>query len=259
MHELLSGFLSNESTFGRLMGRAWIIIAANLMFCIFSLPVVTIGASWAALSHVMLKTLRSDGDIRPIAEFWRGFKSNFKQATIVWIVAVLLVVLGYFNVRICEQADGFIALMKYGVYALGIILAIVLIYLFPVMAAFANSIPNLIKNSLYFAMHKPWKILILAFFTIFPLYLTYTDPDWKPLYGFIWVTFGFGAIAMLTATLLLPEFRPYLPLVDASGAFVLDDDGNPVMPGQENAPAGAPGTAEKTDAEIQEEMRKLGM
>ncbi len=37
--------MSNESPFGRLMTKVGIIICANLMFILFSLPVVTIGAS----------------------------------------------------------------------------------------------------------------------------------------------------------------------------------------------------------------------
>ena len=116
------------------------------------------------------------------------------------------------------------------------------------------------RNAIYFAFHKPLKLIVILFFTLFPIYLTITDPQFRPLYGFIWVTFGTGAIGMLTATLLLPEFKPYLPLVDASGEFVLDDDGNPLMPGQESSAAGnLEASAEKSDAEIQEEMKKLGM
>ena len=260
MAELLSGFLSNESSFGRLMNKAWIIIASSLMFAVFAMPVVTIGAAWAAVSHVMLKTLRGDGSINPFVQFWKGFKSNFKQATIVWIVTVLLLIAGYFNIRICEQAAGFIGMMKYGVYALGIALAIVVIYLFPTMAAFANNLKNLTKNAIYFALHKPLKLIVILFFTLFPIYLTITDPQFRPLYGFLWVTFGFGGIAMLTATLLLPEFKPYLPLVDASGDFILDENGNPLMPGQENLAAGnLEGAVEQTDTQIQEDMKRLGM
>ncbi|MCD7843485.1 MAG: YesL family protein, partial [Clostridiales bacterium] len=77
MAEMFRGFLSNDSAFGRLMTRLGIIIAANIMFAIFSLPVVTIGASYVALYHVMFKTLRGDGVINPFKQFWIGFKTNF--------------------------------------------------------------------------------------------------------------------------------------------------------------------------------------
>ncbi|MCD8189212.1 MAG: YesL family protein, partial [Clostridiales bacterium] len=69
MAEMLQGFLSNESAFGRLMTRLGIIIAANVMFMIFSLPVFTVGAAYVALYHVMFKTLRGDGVINPFKQF----------------------------------------------------------------------------------------------------------------------------------------------------------------------------------------------
>ena len=69
---------------------------------------------------------------------------------------------------------------------------------------------------------------------------------------------GFGALAMLTARLLLPEIRPLLPLVDEYGCFILDEDGKKRMPGM--GTDAAKGVAhEKSEAEILEEMEKLGM
>ena len=49
MHELIGSFLSNESPFGRLMSRIGIIIVANLLFILCSLPVITMGASLCAM------------------------------------------------------------------------------------------------------------------------------------------------------------------------------------------------------------------
>ena len=260
MHELISSLLSNDSRFGRLMTRWGIVIAANLMFIVFTLPVVTTGAALAGLYTVMLKTLRGDGVINPFVQFWRGFKINFKQATIAWILALALAAFGYFDVRICQQAEGFIRVFRYAIYALGGIALIGVIYLYPVMAAFENTLPSLLRTGYYFALKKPLKLIVILFFQVFPLFLTYTDAHWRPLYAFLWFLFGFGAIAMLTARLLLPEFKPFLPLVDDYGDFILDEDGNQQKPGQaaetEASDAAPP---EKTEAEILEEMKKLDM
>ena len=220
MGERLQAFLDNDSTFGRLMTRCGIIIGANLMFIIFSLPVVTIGASCVALYHVMLKTLRGDGGINPFKQFWAGFKSNFRQATIYWIVLLALVIFGYADVTICRQIGGMLQYFMYAIYALGIIVLTITLYLFPTMAAFADTILHLMRNALFFAVKKPIRTLILLFFNVFPLYLTYTDAQMQPLYAFIWCFFGFGAIAMLGAYMLLPDFKVYLPEVDECGNFV---------------------------------------
>ena len=93
-----------SNPFGRLMTKVGIIICANLMFILFSLPVVTIGASFTALYRVMFKTMRSGGVTNPFKQFWIGFKSNFLQSTIVWVAYAALMVLLYFDVRICANA-----------------------------------------------------------------------------------------------------------------------------------------------------------
>ncbi len=264
MKNFINSFMSNESTFGKFMTKVGIIIVANLMFILFSLPVVTIGACYAALYHVMFKTLRSNGNINPFKQFWIGFKTNFKQATIAWVIFALLVGFGYYNVLICQQAEGFVSYMRYGIYALGIVAAVVMIYLFPTMAAFQNTLPNLMKNGLYFAFHKPWWLVVNLFFHIFPLYLTYSDPQMMPLYAFCWFFFGFGAITMLTARLLLKDFSKYLPIVDDFGDFILTEDGEKIMPGSPEEKAyyeseGYYSDDGKSEEDVLEEMRKLGM
>ena len=264
MHELIQGLISNDSLFGRIMTRIGTVIAANILFVLFSMPVVTAGAAFAALHHTMFKMLRSKDAINPFKQFWKGFTGNFKQATIAWLTALVLIVIGWINVRICRQAGGFIGSIRYGVYALGIILFIVLIYLFPTMAAFKNTIPNLMRNGMYFAFHKPWFIPVNLFFHIFPLYLTYSDPQMMPLYAFIWFFFGFGAIAMLTSRLLIKDFSKYLPIVDDDGDFILDENGNTIMPGSPEekayyASASGVGGYEKSEEEMIEELKKLDM
>jgi uncharacterized membrane protein YesL len=252
MSQFLSGFLDNDSRFGRLMTRCGIVIGANLMFFFFSLPVVTAGASFVALYHVMFKALRGDGVINPFKQFWVGFKSNFKQATIYWIIVLALVLFGYVDVKFCQQAGGVLTYFMYAIYALGIALLIITLYLFPTMAAFADTIPHLMRNALYFAVQKPFRLLVILFFDVFPMYLTYTDPQMQPLYGFLWLTCGYGALALLGASLLLPSFEVYLPAVDENGNFIEegDDDG-------ENFGGGAP--QEKSQAELLRDMKKLGM
>ena len=260
MHELIQGLISNESLFGRIMTRIGTVIAANIMFVLFSMPVVTAGAAFAALHHTMFKMLRSKDAINPFKQYWKGFTGNFKQATIAWIIALVLTVLGWFNVRICQQAGGFIGSIRYGVYALGIILFIGLVYLFPTMAAFSDTLLNLFRNGFYWALRKPFKLLVILFFHFFPMFLTYTDRHFLPLYTFLWAMFGFAAIVLLTDFLLLPEFEPYLPLVDECGDFIINPaTGKPYMPGEEELiEAEAPGEApEMSEDEILEEMRKL--
>lgn len=244
---LLRGFLDNDSAFGRLMTRCWIIIACNVLFVLLTLPVVTLGPAWAAMDYAFLRTLRGDGDLNPLREFLTGFRMNFKQAFVCWIAILLLA--GFLSLEIywCGQFGGVFQMFRLGLVMILSAVAILALYLFPVMAAFRADIPTLLKHSLYFAFHKPIHLLVIAFFHIFPLFLTYSDLTNLPLYAFLWCFFGFGAVEMLSASLLLRDFVKYLPAVDQFGNFLTDEE------------ISAEGAAEKPEAEILEEMRKLDM
>ena len=83
--------------------------------------------------------------------------------------------------------------------------------------------------------------MVILFFDIFPFVLTFSDLQSLPLYAFLWVMCGFGLQAMLAATLLLPEFAPYLAA-------------------KEEDPSEEPDDAEEMmQEEILEDMKKLGM
>lgn len=210
MNTWLKGFLDNESFFGRFMTKVGIIIAANIMFVLFSIPFFTIGAGLTALYHVMFKTLRNGGICNPFKEFWAGFKGNFKQATIEWLIFVFFMGFLSVDVQICDQAGDSFKVIRILIYVIGAAALFLYLYMLPTTAAFYGSIVQHIKDSLYFIIRKPLKFIVIAFFDVFPLVLTYSDPKDLPLYAFIWVVCGFGLIAMLGATLLLPEFRPFL-------------------------------------------------
>lgn len=206
------------------MNKFGIIIGANLMFLLTSIPFVTLGAGFVALYHVMLKTLREDGSVNPFKEFWAGFKNNFKQATICWIGFVLIAFILVIDIRICGSAEGFIRMFAYGAYGIMALLLVSYCFLLPTMAAFADSIPHLIRNGWFFALKRPLVSLVILFFDLFPLMLTYTDPKNLPLYAFLWSLFGFGAIAMLGSTLLLKQFEVYLPKNDEDEYFDWPED-----------------------------------
>ena len=241
MNTLIQGFLDNDSFFGKFMTKLGIIIAANIMFALLSIPFITIGAGFSALYYVMFRTLRGDGVVNPFREFWAGLKANFKQATIAWILFVLLAAFLAVDIRICNAAGGALGVVKIGVYAVLAVVVIVYLYLIPVMTAFDDTLPHLIRNAVYFLIKKPWKTVVILFFDIFPFVLTYSDLQSLPLYAFLWVLCGFGLQAMLGATLLLPEFAPYL----ASKEEEAEEE------------AAEPESHMRTEEEILEDMRRL--
>lgn len=261
MSELIGSFLSNDSPFGRAMTRCGVVIGANLMFVIFSLPVFTLGAAYAALSFTIFRMERGDGVINPFKEFWKGFTVNFKQGTIILFAASALAAFLLLDLRIVSQAGGPLSALRIPLTALLIIEVSLLLWLFPVMAAFRDTLPHLIRNTVYFALRRLWALPVLLFFHLFSLYLSWTDVQMQPLYAFIWTFFGFGLLSVLDAKLMLPVFKPFLPAVDEYGDFILEPENGE---SEEEDAAEGPLAAgiekkEKTEKEILEEMQRLGM
>lgn len=217
MSNLLGGFLSNESTFGRLMARIWVLVVANILFVLCTVPVITIGPGLAALHYTILKMLRGDIDLNPFTTFWQGLKANFKQAAVTWLVLLVLAVLIYLEWFWCGQFGGVFLLFQSGLAAIALAALIIGLYMFPTMAAFRASLKELVKDSVFFAFRKPLYLLVVLFFSIFPMVLTFTDIQLLPLYAFIWVTCGFSLVCLVTDSLLLKEYQPYLPKVDEYG------------------------------------------
>ena len=70
----------------------------NLLWMVCSLPIITVGASTTALYYACLKIVREE-DFSAASLFFRSFKQNFKQATVLWLIllaaAVILAGDGY--------------------------------------------------------------------------------------------------------------------------------------------------------------------
>ena len=230
-------FLDNNSRFGQLMTRCGILIAGNLLFLFFSLPIITIGASWTALSYTMMKTLRQEGEVNPFRTFWEGFRENWKQATAAfWLLAALG---GFLLLELfwCSQASGWVALFRYGLLALLLAEGVVALYLFPVMAAFRGTLTELARDCVFFAVRRPVTLLLLLFAHSAPVLITYLDAQRLPLYAFLWCLTGFSGIAMYGGSLLLRQFSPLL----------------------DRGERGETPPEEQSEQEILEEMNRLGM
>lgn len=206
------GFLSNNSILGKFFGKIGDLILLNILFIVCSIPIITIGASLTSLFFAAMRIQRYHGETSIVKDFFRSFKENFKQSTVVWIASLLIGVIFWIDIDFfTQQNSAFIAVMF---EAAAVLIGIVLMYLFPVIAAFQNKTKFLIKHSLYFAFSNPLYLLCVVFFYVFPMYLTYTDLGLLPLYSFIWAFIGFGLSAYIISFFMLKKFEKFLPSVE---------------------------------------------
>lgn len=172
-----------DSPVSRFLSRMADLIWLNILTIICCIPIVTIGASLTALNYVALKMVRNeDGYIRE--SFFKSFKQNFKQATIIWLIilgVLILLICDFYIIRIAPAL--FPSWIKVVLFAVTMVLLIAIMHVFPVLAKFENSIKNTFKNSLLMGiLSLPKTILMiicwiipvviaLLFYQIFPLVL----------------------------------------------------------------------------------------
>ena len=65
------------------------VVYLNILWILFSIPIVTIGASTTAMFSVMMKMAR-DREGYIFKSFWKAFKENFKQSTVIWIIIIVV-------------------------------------------------------------------------------------------------------------------------------------------------------------------------
>jgi len=75
----------------------------TLLWVLFSLPVITIGASTTAFYETVHKVLRKNkGYI--LRTFWNTFRTNFKRSTIVWLIQFGLSLFFVLDMKIMKES-----------------------------------------------------------------------------------------------------------------------------------------------------------
>ena len=71
------------------LGKLANIFLCNVLFCLFSLPLFTIGAALSALFFCMQAIWDDDEDDIIAKQYWYAIKQNFKQGTVIWLICLL--------------------------------------------------------------------------------------------------------------------------------------------------------------------------
>ena len=78
-------FFSYDSKFGQLFLKLAYGCCLNILWLVCCLPIVTIGASTTALYYTSFKIAKDEGSYITTM-FFRSFRQNFKQATVIWLI-----------------------------------------------------------------------------------------------------------------------------------------------------------------------------
>lgn len=200
-------FFSYDSKFSQVVLKVSSACCLNMLWFLCCIPIFTVGASTAALFRVTLK-MAKDEDPKLIPEFLKGFRDNFKQATVLWLIMLALGSVlgfdGYILYHLYQSTVGTLGVICTLGLALiivaGIAYVIILMYLFPLVASVKNTNFNMLKNALLIGIHYLF-CTILMFAIYFAMFFAVVAV-FTPL-----IIFGFGVCALLCSYLLTGVIR----------------------------------------------------
>lgn len=150
----INGVFNPENKFFMFMEKVMNLCFLGIVWALFSLPVITAGASTAAFFQYTLRLTR-DEEGYVWKTFWDGFKKNFFSATLLWIVMAAAGVFLAADLYGCQFLP-FPGTVK---WAIRILLAsiifvylLTMIYVFPLNAFFKIPVRKVIKDSVVMAV-----------------------------------------------------------------------------------------------------------
>jgi len=183
------------------------LIWLNILTFICCIPIITVGASLTALNYVALKIVRNEESYVTRAYF-KSFKQNFKQATIIWLIMLLVVAVIIVDIFIFRYSSiAFPSWIKVALVAIGALAVFATMHVFPVLAKFDNTIVNTFKNSFLIGiLHLPKTVLMMVCWLI-PAVISIYFLQAFPLV----IAFGVSGPVFISALLYNKTFKRFEP------------------------------------------------
>lgn len=161
----MSAIFNYDNKFSQGMNKLVNIFFISVLWLVWCVPIVTVGASTTAMYYTVNKVLRHNRSY-VFKEFWSAFKSNFKQSTILWLILLAVGALMSVDAYIMKafyEAGSEIGKMYVVFYILILFEIIYSIYIFANLARFENTNKQILKNAAIMSIaHLPWSLLMLA-------------------------------------------------------------------------------------------------
>lgn len=184
-------------------GLNWLadIVLLNILFLASSLPIITIGASITAMYYVTGRRLRNEGTLWK--DYWHAFRSNWKSATLLWIISLafgLLVGFGFFY-YLLSTFHG----VNFVLFLLGLAFCFwggTSIWSFLLLSFFDNTVSQTIKNALRCSIVFFTKtvVAVILNMTPFVVLIAFTKEFFQA--SMFWLFFWFAFSAWLTLVLM---------------------------------------------------------
>lgn len=187
----------------RFLNRMADLLILNIITVLMCLPIITAGAALTAMHYVLLKMVRGEeGYI--IKSFFRSFKREFRQATVLWILYVALAALMASNLVLVLQGTGRYPIwLPSSIVVVAVLELMFMIYTFSMLSRFDNSIYQTLINAVTLTFSELPRSLEMAVITLVPLVAFFRVSILLPLL----ILFGLSVPGYACAMIYDPVFR----------------------------------------------------
>lgn len=143
----------------------------NILTLICCIPIVTAGAAFTALHYMALKIVRNEeGYITK--GYFKSFISNFKQATLMWLLFLVVgggLIADFYIVYGMEMEIN--RYVTVGLMSIAILVVFTFMFAFPMLAKFENTIIGTLKNAFVASMLQFPKTILMIVMNVIPVVL----------------------------------------------------------------------------------------
>ena len=201
----MKNILSLDSPIVRFMEHVADFFILNILTVICCIPLITAGAAFTAHFR-MMQNLVLDEEQQIVKAYFHTFKENFKQATVVWLVTMLLIAVYAVDIFVIYvYFDEAWAQITYFILAvLGVVTFGVVIYATALIARYENTLKEHLRNSFILAIANLPRTVLLIVLAAVPLLLAIVSIELFMNTMIIWFTFGISVILFSQALVLKP-------------------------------------------------------
>lgn len=184
----------------KFMSRLTDMFKLNMMWLLCSIPIVTMGAATTAAYTITLKMI--DDEEGYIAEpFWREFKANLKKGSIIGVILEVALYAVYLDFQLFQAASKYNTMFLIVGVVAAFLLFMHMIYAFPLLARYENTIINTLRNSYSIAAKFLGRTAFLAVLLLLELGIIL----WNTTTQFVGLLFG-PACMILTISGFAKQF-----------------------------------------------------
>lgn len=200
--------LDPDSPIMSFLARVADLVILNVLWLLCCLPVVTAGASTTAMYHVV-RHLQEESTSSVTRDFFRSFKSDFRQATPVYLLLLIPAAAVVMNAWILSaQSSDVVPVYVRAIWMVSaLMLTFVVSFVYPVMAYFDDTVWKTLRTAAVLAVAKLPRTVLISAINLLPIIILFVSLPFFLRSSIFWLLIGGSLTAYLNMLILRPVFK----------------------------------------------------